>query len=387
MSPIDKEVLNSEQDDRWIVVLLTIGSLFAALGIGVLIYNFIENTLTRVEEEKVIQIVEEEESEDIQFEPINKIAYKSNYNIWVFDLETNDTVKITEDGSKTYLYTALAWRNKNELSYSMCNLGECLIQTYSFEENKVMDEFEIKAQSIIALRWSHKGEVLAYLYNSSSELSLDVKVGEKVRSLIDFPRLSDVTLDTNDAVYIRFSPNDEKILLVNTLVDGDETYIQVLNLSGGMLVSIKKDFNSDPTFPFFMSNDIFYYKKDDYLYIKPLKSGEETQLTDRVKGAFDFKPSPYKTKISYWTHDWLGGVSTVWTYEVGTEEISRIRDQESHPVWINGDTLVTLKTADCRECTKEKFEFQGLDKIDLVTKEVSTLIELEDIEFFEADNF
>src|SRR5690606_15488073 len=76
--------------------------------------------------------------------------------LMLYDLSTNKTVTIADNSSATY--SALAWKNKEEFSYSECTTGKCLIKTYSLKTNKVVENYQVKVDTIKALRWSHQGK-------------------------------------------------------------------------------------------------------------------------------------------------------------------------------------------------------------------------------------
>lgn len=390
--PIDKkgltEELNWEKTQKRTIVLLMLLSFSIALLLGNLTYNFMAKNPLSPEQDTEEQVLGEgEEPEDVQFEPINKVAYKSEGNIWVLDILSSEVTQITKDGSAINSYTALAWKNKYELSLAKCSQQKCAIQTFNFEEDKITEEFEVDASQILALRWSHKGKALAYLCDTGLNLELDVKINTEVKNLSKFDRADNFYMDTNDAIYIRFSPNDERVMLVNTLAQGVDPPIVVFDLSGKEVLSVKKEKDTYSTFAFFMSNEMIYFKKDDYLYLRPFDSEEETQVTDRIIGAFDFQPSPDRTKLAYWTYGWFSGVSTVWIYEVGTGQVKRLRDYNAYPVWADDNTLIMIDFPYCRECLRDEYEFTGLSKMDLETKVVSDLVEFDEAEMVTVGNF
>lgn len=394
MPPINIEDLQAEQrserKEKIPIVILTLTSFLLTILIGWTTFFFICNNIASRNTNNHPLILGEEtekEEENIQFDPIRQISFISSKNIWVYDLKDGKDIQITNDGGRAYNYTSLAWKNKKELSFSKCSSQNCIIQTYDLYERKSINVFELDAEDIPAMRWSHQGDKLAYLSKKENQLYLTIKSEESSHNIGSFSYDAKKISDFNDALYIRFSPNDEKIMIVNTFVQEGDPSLIVLDLSGEVITSIEKNKGTLPTFGFFTSNETIYYKNHDHLYVRSLENSQETKLTNRVVGAFNFQPSPDKSLITYWTYDWPGGVATIWIYEIGTDSVKRLRDQESYPVWIDNKTLATLQLPNCPRCTKEMFEFDGFAKFDLQTKVISSLLEIDKVEKFSTDNF
>lgn len=394
MPPVDAEVLKAEQraeqKEKIPIVILTLTGFFLTILIGWSTFTFIYNNVaSRDSEDHSLILGEETEQEDenIQFDPIRQIGFISSRNIWIYDLKDDKDIQITNDGGQNYNYTSLAWKNKRELSFSKCSSQNCIIQTYDLYERKSIDVFELDAEDIPAMRWSHQGDKLVYLFKKGNQLHLTIKSEESSHNIGSFSYDAKKIPDFNDALYIRFSPNDEKIMIVNTFVQERNPSLIVLDLSGKIITSIEKSKGALPTFGFFTSNETIYYKNHDYLYVRSLENSQETKLTNRIVGAFNFQPSPDKSLITYWTYDWPSGVATIWIYEIGTDSVKRLRDQESYPVWLDNETLVTLQLPNCPRCAKEMFEFDGFAKFDLQTKVISSLFEIDEVGKFSVDNF
>lgn len=390
--PLSREAYEKELYQEGVtkraLTLLFVSAVVFGITIGIFVFNFTNNSIVNREENREVQILgEEEEKKDIQFELINKIAYIKANNIWVFTLEDRENIQITSEGGSGITYPSFAWRNRDELTFSKCTNALCTVQTFSFKEKTIIDLFEVKSTIVKALRWSHKGDSLAYLFRDQGKLYLTIKGNEVLRNLGKFAEEEGRAYDFYDARYIRFSPDDKKLMIVNTFVPEGSPTITVIDNSGEIVVSLNKTKESFATFGFFMSNETIYYKKEEYLYVRSLETGEETKLNERIVGAFNFQPSPDKSKLSYWTYDWLSGVSTIWIYEIGTSDLKRFRDQESFPVWANNEILISFKTSDCRKCLLGKIEVLGVSKIDLVSKNVEMLGGLADAESLNVDNF
>lgn len=349
-------------------------------------YEIKENVIRKAREQEESEMSEEEEEENVQFDPIDKLAYVSYNNVWVVDLDGKGVLQLTNDGTDEKRYSSLAWKNKEELSFSQCVLQKCRIETYHFAEDVIYLEHEFDAEEVVSMRWSHKGDSLTYVYNSNDKLFLNVKVSENAETIKEFLGMNMSFSDFNDALYLRFSPDDEMIMLVNTYVDINSPSILIVKTHGEEVMSLNRTDEVLPTFGFFMSNEIIYYKKDQYMYIKTIGKEDETQMSDSVIDVFNIQPSPNRAKLAYWTYDWNGGITTIWVYEIGLGFVRRLQDQESFPLWHDKDRLISLSTPNCYQCSLDKLAFEGFDLVDVSQKTLSTLVNVSDISSFTADN-
>jgi hypothetical protein len=386
-----KELLREKHFERKERIILSILLLFGCIA-SILFekgcVHFISQKLNSLEKEEDSSFDIFEEKKNNRSDSTQKIAYVTNGNIHIFDLNSNSDREITNDGnvSTGISYSTLAWKNQDELSFSKCTSQECTIQNYVYSTSNLEQLTTLEATMVNAIRWSHNGDKLAMWYTGKTGGSLDIwnngnnntiKKGiEKINRANDF----------NDSIYIRFSPDDKKILLTNTFAQENQPYILVLDESGIEIDSIKKEGSQFPTFPFFMTNEVIYYRKDAYLYMRSLQTKEEHQVTDRISGAFDFIPSFDRSKISFWTYDWNTGITTIWYFDIGNETIKRLHDQMYIPFWGDDQTLLGIMIKDCKQCSKDKFETSGISKYDMETKTFSTLLELSNITNISADN-
>lgn len=384
-----EEEMRIERQGKSPLIVLMIVSLITSATIGIRFYINLARTLEKDSQARLSILGEEKRIEELnsQYQPVKKLAYLKDNDISYYDLDRNREINLTAKGTASNAYTALAWKNKNELSIAKNENSKIIIDTFDISGENIIDTFEIEADSVVSIRWSHDGEMLAMLCEVGTNFILRLKHDTTIRDICTLPFISKEKLELNDSIYVRFSPNDEKILLQNTLASENQPSILILDTNGNELASIQKTENP-PTFAFFMSNDTFYYKKDDYLYVNSISTGEETKLTDRIVGAFGFTASPDKSRIAYWTYDWGSGVPTIWTYEIGSSSIKRHKDSQSYPIWIDNDNLVSLTTSPCSKCyLKESFEHTAFINLNLTSKSSKELSEAVKVEFFSAENF
>lgn len=374
-----REHAMEKREKKLIVGLLFLGVVFAAVIGEVTFYNIYTKVVKQEDQPETEVTTEENKNANLQYETINKLAYIENNNVVVYDLWEHKPIPITSNGGGGISHPAIAWKNKDEVSFAQCSGKTCIIQTYSLRDRKTVDSFDFSADTVRAIKWSRKGDTVAYVYTKKDVGYLEIKTTAEAKSLKSYEAVTGKPVDYNDYTEISFSPNDDTILLTDTQVPLGQPSLFVIQTTGEEKLTIPKTQDDAVTFGFFSGEKTIYYKKGDYLYIRSLDSGEETQLTDRIINAFHFRLSPDKTKIAYWTYDWTGGVATVWTYELGTGTIKRFIDYAAFPVWVDDDTLVFSKMNVCNECALQKIEFTGFATVEYNSKKVEDLVEVNDV--------
>ncbi len=392
--PVDKKILLAEQKtekkQKLTITAFTIIGFILSVLMGASFFSSLSNALEEKDNTDSQFILGETSSDketNIQFDPINQIAFISNQNVWVYNLKDSNNIQITNDGGKSYKYTSLAWKNKKELSFSKCNSQNCIIQTYDLFERKTIAAFEIETSNIAAIRWSHQGDKLAYLKQNNNTLELETISNDFTDNLTKMSFNPNKPTDFHDALYIRFSPNDEKIMIVNTFITGNDNSIIVINNSGELISKIDTTQDDMVSFGFFAGNDIIYYKKANNLYTKSLDNKQENKKSDRIVGGYNFEPSPDKSSISYWTYDWHNGTTTIWIYEMGTDTVKRLGDNLTNSSWIDNDTLVSIKNTPCVQCNPNDLETESIVSYDTENKSIVSLIEIDEIKQLSTDNF
>ncbi|MBU0976541.1 MAG: hypothetical protein ABIE03_06415 [Patescibacteria group bacterium] len=378
---------NEERGEKILIfVLCAVGLIIAGI-VASITFKFVNSKIVGTGHAELVATAEKDKDGDKKKEDprVRKIAYMSKGELFVYNVETEKRFGIEINKNKKY--SSLSWKNKDELSYSECDTGSCTINTYSISKKKIVDSFELQASDVLALKWSSKETNLAYLFEQNGELYLTLKNNGSFRNLGKFKYDAFKIDDFGDSTYIRFSPNDERILLVNTFTFVGEPTVVVFDLTGTVLFSLNKEIGNIPTSAFFMSNELIYFKKNNSLYVQSLGEKKSRQLSERIVGAFDFKPSPDKTKIAYWTYDWPSGVTTIWVYDIGNEVMKRLRDQESRPLWIDDQLLISYQTPNCIECPKADLKLKGISLVSLETKVVSDLLKEKNIEILATEEF
>jgi len=272
-----------------------------------------------------------------------KIAYMKDNNIWIVSTDGTGDEQITNDGNgMDKRYTAIDWKSKRVLSYARCD-SVCKIYTYQLSNNSETEVLSMIpfTQNVSAIEWSHNGSLLAYIFtkgDSSSEAS--VWNGSSSTSLQMFAPVPARGGMLDDKVEIEFSPDDSRIVLVNTLTDLPSPSVGAYKPDGTVLITMG---GMGFSFPTFDGNDGFYYKDGNTLKYFSFPGGSSSIITAFVDGsAYNFKTSPDRNFISYW---WLSSTDdvTLVAYDVAGSPV-HIANGFVYAKWLDSLTLVAIKT-------------------------------------------
>lgn len=319
--------------------------------------------------------------QQIQFDPINKVSILKDGNIFVYELDGQALRQITYDASAIKTYSNLTWKDDKHLSFSECFYDTCSIKTYNYETQQFLDE-EISFEGVIqSLRWSTDGGRLGILSYKEENFFFQLRNDKKIifKSEVSGVRRESYTFD--DASYIRFSPEGEFVMIVNTFVQEGWPVISVFSIEGEQVLSFNKSSSTNLSFSVFMGENTIYFKKGDLLYSREFDSDEDLQVTDRVVGAFGFEPSPDRKKLTYWTYDWDSSTTTMWVYNVSEDSIKRLADHAFEPSWVDENNVVAIKTDLCHECFKENLPMEGIGFYDHQKRMFDVVVEGKVTEF------
>lgn len=381
LPPIDKTVLQDEirreKRSRLFLVIFTITGLILSSILGWKAFTFLSQEIYGTSEDTSMQSTKAKDeilSQTSDMEPIEKIAYIYMNNVWIYDLEAKQSAALTQDGSVSINYDSPVWKDSEDLTYVRCTSEGCSILTVNTTSLAVQVEAQIQSIYVDGIRWSHDGKTLAYLYYKDNNFHLDLR-GDESRQIAELPSIAKQDLNLNDALYVRFSPDDSKILVVDTFAKEGNMAIVALDITGNEIFSVKQTSDSKPSFGFFMSNDIIYYKNGADLYLKSFESGEEAKVTDRIVDAFNIEPSPDRKSIIYWTYSWQSGIATLWSYDIANDTIRRIIDGNAFPVWIDNVNIAAIDIGECVACSRGSISMLGVNLINVNTKEPTKLID------------
>lgn len=275
----------------------------------------------------------------------NRIVYIKDYNIWVMNSDGSGKIQITNDASELIQYRAIDWKESGIISYSRCD-GECAIYTYDLKlssETPVFTGIPF-TQSFDAIEWSHDGTLLAYIF-TKGDFSKEASIwnGTDTIVLVSYAPPPGRGGHYDDGMEIEFSPDDMKLVVLNTAID--ETFnkpIMAFSTDGTVLVELE-----GATFPTFYGNGGFYYKHDGLIKRWNLLTSISSTVTFVPTASIhNLQTSPDGYFISFWS-DISSSDLKMNYYDTGGSS-SVIADNFVKPKWLddNSEYLVAIKVTD-----------------------------------------
>ncbi len=383
-----KRLINNyayELFNKKMIMLLFLLSIFSSFFIGNSFYNLIVSTKASEQSDStnIKGAKDKARKEEIQFKPINKVAYIADNKVFIIKLE-NPKAQEIPNLDEDSIYSSLAWKNPQELSFAKCK-EECSILTYDLAKKSINEETKINSSKVYAIRWSHNGKILA-IFSKSTHDQAEIFIYDEsgLNSITKVKASESMSQDFDSKRYIRFSPNDENILVVNSSIENGESTIQVFDLKGKKQINLKG--NSTLTDPFFMSNDTLYYKEGEKANIFSINTKDKAVLSPEIRNPYGINPSLDRTKITYWTTEWSNGESIIWTYDIGKRSLKMLADRAINPHWINDNSIIYQDTQQCLQCNQSDIERQNLNIYLIDSGEERPLVKEKNITEISANN-
>src|SRR3990167_8899126 len=118
---------------------------------------------------------------------------KDRKSIWISDLEGVEKAKIIELSPNTLkVITALSWKGKNELGYSVCEKS-CEILVYNFQDKSVSQAYTTDADYIKKFTWDITKDYLSTIETKEGLLTITLKLGTVNTKLKTFLTETDET--------------------------------------------------------------------------------------------------------------------------------------------------------------------------------------------------
>lgn len=239
----------------------------------------------------------DEDTSDTSPRDQDRIVYIKNNNVWVMNNDGTGKVQLTTDGSDTVRYMAVDWKSPGVVSYAKCDeVCTILIKDIESEVEELIYTGIPLIYGFGAVEWSYDGATLAFL--SSQEESLRKVAlwnGSREITLHTYRETLGRGVGFSDGQYIQWCPDNSKLILFNTFIDGAfDKSIMVFDVNGTKLVEI-----SDAVFPVFDGNDAFYYLDTEGLKRWNLSTSSSTTVTATVSG-YDIKLSADRNFIAFW---------------------------------------------------------------------------------------
>jgi hypothetical protein len=243
--------------------------------------------------------------------------------LYQLNLTTKQLTTIKELTDPIYILSQLTWADKNTYAYTTTPLGEG-------EENSPKEKIIYVSKGI-------EKEIVSFDYQSFGRGGM-----------------------LGDASYLRFSPNKDKILQIDTAGrTGIDMTVYVYDLEGKLVDQIE-----DATFPLWKDNTTIVYKttsdskfslySEDTLQKKstPLNTGELNK--GRYSGEYNLKIA--NNKLLSWGFDAedkvngypATGIINLYNFENNTFTYQLIVNG-MYPIWLNKNEMIYAKTEACKE--------------------------------------
>ena len=391
--PLKEEIIE-EQKNEAKERKIKLAVIFGGLIICILCGWGISDRLTRNYEESEKndkQVLTSDERENIlkdeyPLELLDKFAYIDDGKVIVNDFEGNNVVTLTSENLGGISIDSITWKGKDAISIGGCIEKTCSVKTYSFSDSSVSQSYEFTASKVSALRWSHDKNHLGILFFHENKFTLNIASGESQKSIYEVPGVMSEEFTYDDLLSLRFSPDDQKIMVTNTFIQQGNPSVVVLDYSGNIKLELIGE-DPRPTFAFFMSNSDVFFKKNDLLYSINIDTQDQAKVTERIVGAFGFEPSPDRRSISYWSYDWNSGTTTMWVYNYLMDSIERLSDYIIKPEWISDSKLIGIYVGGCRACAYNKFFIKGFQTYDRQLRDMKDAGVIDSMAVFEANTY
>ncbi|MBD3280503.1 hypothetical protein GF389_03190 [Candidatus Dojkabacteria bacterium] len=289
-----------------------------------------------------------------------KIAYMKDANIWVMETDGSNKTQITLDGNRdTIRYTAMDWQERGLLSYAKCD-GSCNVYTYDLvaESESLEHTPPPFTETIADITWSHDGTILGILYTKADySYTAYVVDGGISTDIATFGIPPARGAGYSDGLQINFSPDDSKVLVLNSIVDFGEDTIVATEIDGTPITTI-----AEATHPTFDGNTGFYFVADGRIKKYTFATGSINNiLLLGTNGGYNPETSPDRNFIAYW-NEAADGETHLYFHDVaGSPDL--IADGFAEADWLDNSELVAVKTA---PGIGMGYQSEGLSKIERV---------------------
>ncbi|MBN1331663.1 hypothetical protein JW978_02130 [Candidatus Dojkabacteria bacterium] len=281
-----------------------------------------------------------DDDDDTDFGP-RKIAYLKNDNVWIMETDGTNKTQITFDGDgDATRYTAVDWKERGTLGYAKCD-GDCNIYTYDLTADTELLAHTTPpfTQHVSDITWTHDTTKLGYIITKADySYEAILASGAGTTSIASFGIPPARGGGNFDGIQIRFSPDDTKIVVLNTIVEPGEDTIIATQIDGTPITTI-----AGATHPTFDGNSGFYFISEDMIK-------KYTFATDTIgnvlffagTGGYNLETSPDRNFISYWNED-AAGEGHLYFHDVAGSP-ALIADGFANAKWIDNSYLVAIKT-------------------------------------------
>ncbi len=285
--------------------------------------------------------------EPVVYEDENRVAYFKNSNIWVVNNDGSGKTQLTNDGDGNNVrYTTMDWKSPGILSYGRCNADGCKVFNHDVYTDTITEVFQLPpfTNDLNEMKWSHDASMLAYIFvkgDYSKELAL--RTGGTSSTIKMYAQPPGRGGGYFDGIEIEFSPDDSKMLVLNTIIDPTMySNIYVFDTAGTTLLEI-----ADGTHPTFEDNGAFYYIEDNKIKRAVIATASSSVVYNfGTEQGYNIKNSPDGYFIAYWSI--IGGDQVSLAYYDTGGSPSQIAPGYANPQWLddNSEYVVALDTED-----------------------------------------
>ena len=331
----------------------------------------------------------------------DKLFYTKDNNIFVYDVDSKQTSKLTDYPQNESYSPAYDESGKQKPNISIENIrvidektlgfGKCGIVIGDFgcgmyvlnlETNQVIEKKKLDNNMLLLASDWHDPDTFSYL------VTADEKWQVFLNTMSGLKTLEDITIETygrggyiEDSEKIRFSPDGKYVLQIST---SSPRSVSDFNVYVYGVDSDTKKVIQNATQPEWVDNDKIVYRKyekeGDGLYIYNIESQTQEKLQGIGKDSYNPEVLLGENKILYENNP----DKQVWMYDLTTNDNTLVADMALSPIWLNLNKIIFSEIEMCNG--KEgcggmvDYEIKGMVVYDLSNKtKLSTTPELQSL--------
>ncbi|KXK27421.1 MAG: hypothetical protein TR69_WS6001000297 [candidate division WS6 bacterium OLB20] len=226
---------------------------------------------------------------------------------------------------------------------------------------------------IEAAGWSHDGEILIVLENSSDSRRTFRQVLPEQKVLKEYAPVPGRGIDPQDQVGVHFSNDDTVVALVNTY-SGEKETIALHSRDGSEIKTINGQEERLPAFPAFRDRNTMFYRFGPSLREVQVQSqtGIYGLAVSQPFTGMNLALSGNGLYLAYWDIE-ADGSPYLGLYSTSSGTAAKLTDGYGYPQWLSSDTVLALEVS-VREGS-DFLQTGGLASIDRASGGVSLLVD------------
>jgi hypothetical protein len=364
--------LKSKDNSSCLVILIVSALTILLVSLVVILYLHFSNKSSNKdkENEEVLGAITQkeetipDETTEVPEELKDVIFYTDGFNIFKANKFGREVEQITNFSKTIGLkITNIQLVNEEILGFIKCELENeqmtCKIIKYDYKKKEVL-YYKVYDSSVELekLTWLDPNN---YAYSKVNKQNKEIEiyyVNTKEELLIDkipYSRSRDISF-VEDSITLSFSPDNQKLLYINTFSkEGFNFVTYIYSLKGEKVAQIE-----DSTMPAWTSNNNVIYRKysnknSGFLYEFDINTQKSSKLTNTLD--LSYNPKILNQKVAFWELQTLG---KSYIYNLDKKELYEIKENFAFPIWLNENELIVAKIDKCQksECkTENSIEF------------------------------